>query len=83
MVIPRDIAARMDEIQSARLSEAEIRERYSDVISWVNEHVSLVDLVRESGVSLRPLSPDRPDVLIGHCPGCHGPLVVRGDDDGR
>ena len=77
MVIPRDIAQRMDEIQVSGLPEAEIRRLYPDVISWVNEHVSLVDLMRASGVSLRPLSPDAPNVLVGGCPSCAGPMLVR------
>jgi hypothetical protein len=77
MVIPRDIAQRMDEIQASKLSESEIRSRYPDVIAFVNEHVSLVDLVRASGVSLRPLSPDAPNVLVGGCPSCAGPMLVR------
>jgi len=77
MIIPRDIAQRMDEIQASKLSEVEVRSRYPDVVAWVNQHVSLVDVMRASGVSLRPISPDAPNILVGNCPGCAGPMLVR------
>ena len=39
------------------------------MIEWFNSHVDLADLIRQSGVDLRPLSPDS-DVLVGRCPCC-------------
>lgn len=47
----------------------EARQRYPWVIEWFNSHVDLADLIRQSGVDLRPLSPDS-DVLVGRCPCC-------------
>ena len=76
-MIPTGIAAQMEEIGRCRLSEAEIRAQYPDVVAWVNVNVSLVDLMRASGVTLRAISPDSPDVLVGDCPRCNGLLLVR------
>jgi hypothetical protein len=79
MVIPSDISRQMDLIQSAGLTADEARIQYPDVVRWINENVSLVDLMRASGIELKPISPDRPDILVGKCPDCAGPLMVRSE----
>lgn len=77
MTIPPDIVAQLDEIQPSDFSEEEIRKLYPDVVRWFLENVSLLDLMAASGVTLRPISPDAPNILVGDCPGCGGPILVR------
>lgn len=76
MSIPKEIVDQIDKILASGLPEGDIRRCYPEVVAWVAEHVSLVDLMRASGVELHPVSPDRPDVLVGSCPACHGPMMV-------
>ncbi len=77
MTIPPSIVAQLDEIRQSDLCEAEIRQFYPGVIGWFLENISLVDLVTASGVALRPISPDEPNILVGDCPGCGGPILVQ------
>jgi hypothetical protein len=74
----REMGRLVDEILASTMSEEQVRDRYPDVIQWFNEHISLVDLMREAGVELKPISRDAPGVFIGQCPFCSsGPLLVR------
>ena len=78
MTIPAEIQRQIDEILSSDLSEQEIRARYPAAITWVNSHVDLVSLIRDSGINLQPVSADTPNVLVGRgCPSCGGPVAVR------
>lgn len=68
-MVPVEIQREITAILGSDLTEDEARRRYPSMIKWFNEHVDLADLIRQSGVTLRPLSPDS-DVLVGHCPSC-------------
>jgi hypothetical protein len=68
-VVPVEIQREITAILGSDITEDEARRRYPSMIKWFNEHVDLADLIRQSGVTLRPLSPDS-DVLVGHCPSC-------------
>ena len=72
-----EIARLVEEIRGSTMSEEQIRSRYPHVIAWFNEHVSLVDLMSDAGVKLAPISPDSTGVLVGLCPSCSGPMLVR------
>ena len=68
-MLPVEIERDVQAILSSGISEEEARRRYPWVIEWFNSHVDLAELIRESGVDLRPLSPDS-NVLVGRCPCC-------------
>lgn len=68
-MIPVEIERDVQAILSSGISEEEARRRYPRVIEWFNSHIDLAELIRQSGVDLRPLSPDS-EVLVGRCPCC-------------
>ena len=76
---PDHIIRQINEMLSRHdMGEAEYRAQYPEGVNWVNTHVDLVDLMRQSGVNLKPISPDHSDVFVGNgCPSCGGPLIVR------
>ena len=61
------------------LSREECERRFPELITYINLHISLVDLMRAYVIVLRPLSPDVPGVYIaeGACPCCNGNIVIR------
>ena len=69
MVVPAEIEREIATMLDSDLDEQEARRLYPRVFQWFNEHIDLADLIRQSGVTLRPLSPDS-DVLVGNCPSC-------------
>lgn len=82
MNIPPHIVRQLEEAWASDLPEQEIRQKYAEAVDWVNANVDLVALMRQSGIELKPISPDRPDVLVGRCPDCHGAMMVRSGHDG-
>ena len=77
--MPADITHQIQEIlDDPDITLEAARARYPSVFAWFRQHIDLADLIEESGVALRPISPDAPGVLVGECPGCCGPLFVDG-----
>ena len=77
-MVPTEITKQVQEMLGSDMSEQEARERYPGLFKWFNSQINLADLIRESGVDLKPLSPERPDVLLGNCPDCRGMMLVSG-----
>ena len=77
-MVPIEIKKQVREILDSDMTEQEARELYPGLFKWFNAQIDLADLIRESGVHLKPLSPDRPDVLLGNCPDCRGMMLVSG-----
>ncbi len=52
---------------------------YPDLLSHIRATVSIVDLIRESGIDVEPLSPDAPDVYVARagCPSCGGNAFLK------
>lgn len=64
---------------SERLGRTECERLYPDLIEYVRKNISLLDLVRESGFTLRSVSEDAPDTYVaeGACPCCAHDMFVR------
>ena len=82
--IPRIVQQQFAEMESLKacgipFDRAYAEAHWPELIVWINDNVSLVDLVRESGVEIEPLSPDSPGVYIGKggCPGCGADIAVK------
>ena len=62
-----------------RPTREECEERFPGLVAYINEHLSLVDLMRADGIKLTPLSPDAPVAYIaeGACPCCGGDIMVK------
>ena len=73
--IVREQYAAIQDCPDITREEAELR--FPELLNWLRGNVSIVDVMRDSGVALEPISPDSTGVLIGHCPNCDGPLLVR------
>ena len=52
---------------------------FPDLINYVRENVSLIDLITDYGIHLKPLSDDYPDVLLAcvGCPECGSDIFVK------
>lgn len=52
---------------------------FPDLVRYVRENVSLIDLMTDYGIHLKPLSDDCPDVLVAPagCPECGGDILVK------
>ncbi len=60
------------------LTYEEAERRFPQMLNWIRDHVNLVKVIRDSGIALKPISPDAPGVFVGECPFCSsGPLLVR------
>jgi len=78
MTMPPHIRERSRQMNSVPGLTREVAERdFPDVMNWLRENISLVDVMRAQGVKLRPVSADCPDVLVGRCPDCNGPMMVK------
>jgi len=52
------------------ITREEAERRFPELLNWLRGDVSIVDVIRDSGVALKPLSPDAPGVFVGECPFC-------------
>ena len=84
MTIPRIVERQWEEMntlkaQGVPFDRAYAEEHWPELITWINANVSLVDLVRASGIEIEPLSPDSPGVYIGKngCPNCGADIIVK------
>jgi len=82
MTTDRDVPAIVREQYAAiqdypDITRDEAEARFPELLNWLRGNVSIVDVMRDCGVALEPISPDSTGVLIGHCPNCDGPLLVR------
>jgi hypothetical protein len=73
--INRDVPAIVREqyeaaMRTPDLTREEAETRFPELLNWLRGKVSIVDVVRDSGVSLKPISPDAPGVFVGDCPFC-------------
>ena len=52
----------------------ECEQRYPDLLRYIRSRVLIIDLIKDSGFEVEPLSPDTPGVYIarGACPCCGG-----------
>lgn len=52
---------------------------YPELINFIRERISLVGLIRASGLNVEPLSPDAPDVYVvrGGCPFCGDNVFIK------
>ncbi|MBN2099872.1 MAG: hypothetical protein JW753_09800 [Dehalococcoidia bacterium] len=57
-------------MRTPNLDREEAERRFPQLLEWLLQHVNLADVVRDSGVSLKPVSPDAPGVFSGDCPFC-------------
>jgi hypothetical protein len=57
-------------MQASGLTREEAERRFPELLDWILRRVNLVDVIRDSGVALKPLSPDAPGVFVGECPFC-------------
>jgi hypothetical protein len=86
MVFPPKVQEQYDDLihYNRSLSREECERRYPDLINFIRENVSLVALIESYNIKLKPVSPDRPDILVAvrGCPSCHSTIFVkRGDYD--
>ena len=51
---------------------------WPEALAWLRDNVSLSDLIADSGIKLKSLSPDAPNILIGAhaCPLCGSDIMV-------
>jgi len=77
-VMPAAIQGQIREVLTLDLSEEEARRDYPDVFVWLQENLDLAEVLSSYGIQLRPLCPERSDILVGAaCPGCGGMIGVR------
>lgn len=76
--------AEMDSLKAKGISidRSYAESHWPELIAWVNANISLVDIIRASGIELEPLSPDSPGVFVGKggCPGCGEDIIVKGGE---
>ncbi len=73
-----DLTSRLDSP-----SRSECERSYPDLIRFVRERISIVDLVEGSGLEIKQLSPDAPNcfVVMDGCPVCRGNLFLKRNSD--
>lgn len=61
------------------LSREECMKRYPDLVAYVLNNISLVDLLKSQGIEVKHLSPDAPGIYIaeGGCPDCGSNIIVK------
>ena len=77
--MPDHIRLQLEEMLSIPgLSREKAELNFPEVLAYIRNNVSLVDLMRSQGMKLRPLSAERPDILVSEgCPCCGGgPVYV-------
>ena len=52
------------------ITREEAEARFPELLNWLRGNVSIVDVIQDSGVDLKPVSPDAPGVFVGECPFC-------------
>jgi len=52
------------------ITREEAGARFPELLNWLRGNVSIVDVVRDCGIALKPISPDAPGVFVGDCPFC-------------
>jgi hypothetical protein len=57
-------------MQTPDLTREEAEARFPELLNWLRGNVSIVDVVRDCGIALKPVSPDAPGVFVGECPFC-------------
>ena len=57
-------------MQTPDLTREEAEARFPQLLNWLRGNVNLVDVIQDSGVDLKPVSPDAPGVFVGECPFC-------------
>ena len=68
---PAIVREQLEAIQDYHdITREEAEARFPELLNWVRGNVNLVDVVRDSGVILKPISPDAPGVFVGECPFC-------------
>ncbi len=76
--LPSEIDQQISQILATDIDEDTARRDFPLVFEWINRHLDLTQLIRRSGVRLRPLCAERPDILVGvGCPSCGGPMAVK------
>ena len=61
---------RLEMLRNSTFDEAEIRANFPDVLDYLRQRVSIVDVLEDAGMSLRPISPDSTGCLVTDCPFC-------------
>ena len=56
------------------ITRDEAEARFPELLDYLRRNVSIVDVIRDAGVELEPVSSD---ISVGECPLCHGPVTVR------
>jgi hypothetical protein len=68
-----------DAMRTSDLTREEAEARYPELLDYLRGRVSLVDVIWDCGVALKPLSPDAPGLWVGECPLCAGAVLVRSE----
>jgi hypothetical protein len=69
-MVSTEFAERWEMLHNSTFDEAEIRANFPDILDYLNQRVSIVDVLEDAGIDLRPISPDSTGCLVGRCPFC-------------
>lgn len=79
--IPQIIQEQYQQLLTAGhgISREECMRRFPELIAYILETISLLDLLKSQGIEVKPLSPDISGVYIAEdaCPCCGGDIIVK------
>ncbi len=81
MICPPEVKRQYDDLLNTEgnLDRQTCELLFPDLIRYIHENVSLIDLMADYGIRLKPLSDDCPNVLVASagCPECGGNILIK------